>query len=339
MNRRNHSVDLFRFLFAIGIALGHVCGALHVGAFLKNYYVIVECFFVMSGYFLFASASAHEEERFIDFVARKVARLWPVLVSVSLLLFLLGRIGFTQLVVECFFMHGVGLTSGYRGINWFVFPLFWSLMLYWGICRAVTDGVKRCLLVSVMAFVAYVIVLQAGDGAFGRGFAYGFLPRTLMRGIAGVGLGYLLGVLSGAMGTRMDRMNRLVATGVETLFLALLFVNLFYAPWACDTQLVVVLAFSVVLLFMVGGRGYVFAFLNRPIFGILGRYAYSIYVASPLAFMLFDWMCGRCLSLSSAATCWRGCGMMFLILVFGVVFYHLVEVPGAALINGRRGNK
>ena len=332
MKLRNNSIDLMRFIFALSIAAVHVCGVLSCGDYLKNARVIVECFFVMSGFFLFRTLRHHPDEDFIAFVRKKVARLWPVLFVVIFVLFLSGRLSFTRFFLDSLFLQCVGFIGDYKGIHWFVSPLFWSLLFYFGLSRAIRDERKRYLLVAVIVYWAYVLVLRGGDGSFGRGFTHGFISRAFMRGIGGVGLGYLLGALCEVWRCS----SRFWATAAELFFSAVLFVNLFYVPLACSTHFVIVVSFAVLLILLDSGRVLLSKALDRRLFGVLGRYSYSIYMVQPLSLLVLDLVRSRTMFASQPVGLVVAEYVVF-ILLSGFALYHLVECPGAKLFESRKG--
>lgn len=332
MRPRNYSMDFMRFIFALGIASLHACGALSSGDYLKNAHVIVECFFIMSGFFLFRTLCQHPHDDFASFVRKKVARLWPVLLFVVFVLFLSGRLSFTRFFLDSLFLQCVGFIGEYKGIHWFVSPLFWSLLFYFGLARAIRDERKRYLLVAVIVYWAYVLVLRGGEGAFGRGFTHGLVSRAFMRGIAGVGLGYLLGALCGIWRCS----SRFWATVAELFFFAVLFVNLFYVPLACSTQFVVVVSFAALLVLLDSGCGLLSKALGWRFFGPLGRYSYSIYMVQPLSLLIFDVLRSRNLFVSQPVG-FIAVELVVFIVLSGFALYHLVERPGAKLLESREG--
>ena len=123
----------------------------------------------------------------------------------------------------------------------------------------------------------------------------------------------------------------------ELFFSAVLFVNLFYAPYACSTQLVIVVSFTVLLLLLNGGEGCLSKILNRRPFGALGRYGYSIYMVQPLVLLLMDLMGVSQMDLVLNHVRISALIAVFLVVLSGVGLYYLVERLGMSFFGTRKG--
>ena len=80
MKARNGFVELYRFLAAAGIALYHFEYVyMGSGNFLAHFYIFVEFFFVLSGFFMAQNShSASEEQTAWNYVWRQVKKLYPL---------------------------------------------------------------------------------------------------------------------------------------------------------------------------------------------------------------------------------------------------------------------
>ena len=81
---RNYSVDVLKLVFAIFIAMGHF------GAELLSSTLIVDCFFVLSGYFIVRSfdSGKYKEGGSFAYVLARVKRIYPYYIVAFIILFI-----------------------------------------------------------------------------------------------------------------------------------------------------------------------------------------------------------------------------------------------------------
>ena len=203
-----HNIDCLRFVFAIIIVYFHILHP-NIISFVdgvngqETYYLlqnmsnraghIVECFFIISGYFLFVSIENKSEVSFMMFAIKKIFRLAPVLIFSIVI----GCLFFSQNLltglINSFFLQCIGLSTEFKGINWYISALFWASLFYYAILKNF-ERKKVNVIIAVIVYFSYLVNITACNGGFGRETVYGFVNLALARALAGIGLGYLLGL-------------------------------------------------------------------------------------------------------------------------------------------------
>ena len=348
MSRKLHNVECLRFVFAAGLVYYHLMHANLVSAAPDPAAfaglaascdwacLMVECFCVLSGWFLAGSAERSSGEPFLSIALDRFFRLWPVFALQTAIWALFFGMPVEMAIQHLLLLHGTGLCTGWGGILWFVPTFFWSNLLLLALLRLAGRRVAPFLL-ALVAFLGYAVNLGATGGGLGRGPVWGFLSLGLLRISAGISLGVLLAMASRAFAEAFPRRRpatpaRRIAT---TLFLtifelvgyALLFAWFFVGHAPFRNPMIVLALFSALLLSTAARAGLVSRALDRPVFDRLGRYAYSVYVMQQVAFLIL------------AQTLWKATDafaahpMSFLALstvlsaAIGVLAFHLVERP------------
>lgn len=349
-----HSIEFLRTLFCLTVIFYHVTmGSIipytNGNAFYKwcssafaNSGFVVECFFVISGYFLMASFRRRPDASVLRFLASKARRLWPVFLVSTIITHFMTHGIWTESIVNSLFLQMTGLTFSFRGTNWYVSSMFWSLVFYFLLLKCVRDRYRRCFAVLLVSWAAYAINLQThAPCGFGREVVFGFLSLGLLRGIAGVGLGILLNEFVEAVRPyferRLDWRIVLLSTALELLAASLLTAHLFFRGWTCKSHFIVVVAFAILLPLLVLRGGLVSRLLDCKALGILGKYTYSMYVMQQAGF----WILQKTLWPDTAfVTGHVGPTLVISVAVpaaVGVVAYYLIERPGARLIDAIGG--
>lgn len=349
-----HSIEFLRTFFCLTVIFYHVTmGSIipytNGNAFYKwcssafaNSGFVVECFFIISGYFLMASMRKRPDEGALQFLASKFRRLWPVFLVSTIITQLMTYGIWTDTVINSLFLQMTGLTFSFRGTNWYVSAMFWSLVFYFLLFKCVGCRYRRCFAVLLISWAAYAINMQThAPVGFGREVALGFLSLGLLRGIAGVGLGILINEFVEEVRPRfvgrLDWRVVLLSTALELLAASLLIGHLFFRGWTCKSHFILVVAFAVLLPLLVLQAGLVSRLLNHRALGVLGKYTYSMYVMQQAGF----WILQKTLWLDTAFVADHA-GMTLAISVavpalVGVAAYYLIELPGARLLDAIGG--
>lgn len=201
-----YNVEFLRFVFSVIIVCFHILysnimpyvnGNMTYDAIkpmIGNAGLIVECFFIMSGYFLFMTYWKKPDLSFLEFAIKKVFRLGPVL-AFSILI---GCFFFKQKIIpstfNILFLQCIGISLEYKGINWYISPLFWALLFYFALLKNF-ESKKVNVFIAVVVYFSYLVNISSTNGGFGRETVWGVVNLGLARALAGVGFGYLLGTL------------------------------------------------------------------------------------------------------------------------------------------------
>lgn len=352
MKSRLHNVEFLRFAFAVGLVYYHLLRANLVNAAPDpSVYsrlvsgcgwacLLVECFCVLSGWFLPDSVRRSAHQPFITVFLGRFFRLWPVFAAAILLWAVFFKLPLESAVLHLLFLHGTGLSAGWKGILWFIPSFFWASVFLHAVLRCLSRP-KAVLVLAVIAFGGYAVNLGATHGGLGRETIWGFLSLALVRVAAGISLGALLSIASGAFrcafslpATRARLRGAVATLGfslLEVAGYALLLKWLFAGHAPFRNPLLVVALFSALLLSASGRAGWVSRCLDRPLFDHLGQYAYSIYAMQQFAFFLLARTLWTWTSLFAAHPMAFLVASVCLSVALGILAYHAVEHPATAL--------
>lgn len=352
MKSRLHNVEFLRFAFAAGLVYYHLLRANLVNAAPDPAVysrlvagcgwacLLVECFCVLSGWFLPDSVRRSADQPFVAVFLGRFFRLWPVFAAAILLWAFLFRLPAESAALHLLFLHGTGLSLEFKGILWFVPSFFWASVFLHAVLRCLPRP-KAALVLSVIAFGGYAVNLGATHGGLGRETVWGFLSLALARVAAGISLGALLSIASDSFraafpasaGTGRFRgvVSALGFTLLELAGYALLTKWLFAGHAPFRNPLLVVALFSALLLSAASRAGWVSRILDCPFFDRLGKYAYSVYVMQQVSFFLLARTLWRWTSAFAAHPMAFLVISVFLSVAMGILAFHAVEHPVSVL--------
>lgn len=220
--KRNHWLDFLKLTFIIIIAFWHTAWWIN----LRYGFLPVEFFFIVSGYFIYASSL--KKKSFGKFVTDKIKRLYPTYLII-LLLNAVYSLSFPQfysnssyeyfglsLAREALLLQSVGLDKLFIvfKINlmrttptaWYVSVYFYgAIMLYW----ILTHLPKKWATYIISAIVAgvYGFYIFVWDGTLEIWTYKSIFYMPLWRGLAGMSVGILLG-----MTMRNEHINNWIGT-------------------------------------------------------------------------------------------------------------------------------
>lgn len=201
--KQYHNIEFLRILFALIIVYFHILHSnilgyvgeneiyLNLASHCNNAWVIVECFFIISGYFLYQSYFCKQNTLIIQFILKKVFRLLPVLLFSLIICVVFFHHKLETALFNGLFLQCNGLSLEYKGINWYISPLFWVSIFYFALLKT-TEYKKANFNIALITYISYVILV---NNTFGRETIYGFLCLGVIRALAGIGLGYLVGLI------------------------------------------------------------------------------------------------------------------------------------------------
>jgi len=353
---RLYSVEFIRFVFAGIIVYYHILHSNIKGVaeglpIYERLYgscafagAIVECFFIISGYFLFKSFQRRPDISTMEFAYNKFARLWPLL-AVYLLI---GYNFFYFNGYECFynalFLQAAGVTTEVSGITWYVSPLFFTMIFLFALYKSFKDKNKFNLLLGVLVYFSYAVLVNNCGGSFSRINIYGFLSLAVLRAVAGLGLGYLIAVaemrFKGLEAVKNFKPNAfkkalifIIVSATEIITMYFMLRHFFDSQNSIKQEFFVVLLFSIFFICLLSKKGIFTLLFNNKLFGFAGKYSYSVYMMQQIAFCILQrtfWLNTayvenhfvRTLLISTALS-----------IAFGIVAYYVVEKPCYMLLS------
>lgn len=342
-----HNIEFLRFVFAIIIVYFHILHA-NIIKFIGNnhdYIVlakmsvnagwIVECFFIISGYFLYKSINADNDINIIKFIWKKISRLGPVLIFSCIIGVIFFNQNIYQAIFNSLFLQCIGLSLDYKGINWYISPLFWALILYYTILKKF-ENKKAYVFVGGICYLTYLVNINYCNGGFGRETVYGIINLGLARALAGIGLGLLIGKILDELKLYCFRINPklklLIMTFLEiSAFVFLIRYFLFGLKY--KNAFIVVIVFSFLFISFINRNGILSRVLNNCVFSLFGRYSYSIYVMQQISFWIMQKTLWKTQIIENTSICIL-VSLIFSI-ILGIITYHLIEITSYKYLSNR----
>ncbi|MDY6382788.1 MAG: acyltransferase [Cyanobacteriota bacterium] len=340
------NIEALRFIFAVIIVYFHIFHSNLISLYENSSQLhilsdkccsasyIVELFFIISGFFLYRTFDKHKNSTVFEFATGKFFRLWPVLafsILCSYILHIFGLINingynnfFNLLLCQC---NGISLQ--YEGINWYVSSCFWALLFYFTLLKNCKANIANWI-IALITYFSYVGIVNIG---FGRIVIYSFISLGILRGLAGIGLGYLVGLFIDNLNRVQlnlkihTKINYIAISIVEIYCLTFLIQNFVFHQINCNNPMIFIFVFVILFILMIYEKGLLSKILDNKISVFLGRYSYSIYVMQQTAFWIMQnsiWK-NRSLILNHLTMCII-ISLLFSILL-GVIVYHLIEKP------------
>lgn len=339
-----HNIEFLRFIFAIIIVYFHILHA-NIMKYIGNNYDykilaklsddagwIVECFFIISGYFLYKNIVNSNSIDITKFIWKKITRLWPVLIFSIIIGVVFFKQNIYPAIFNSLFLQCIGFSLDYKGINWYISPLFWALILYYAIFKNF-DNKKAYVFVGGICYFGYLININYCHGGFGRGVIYNILDLSFLRALAGIGLGILIGKLLTEFTFTMNEKIKYILFSIIEISSIIFLIRYFLFGLKYKNAFIVIIVFSLMFISFVRQYGILSQVLNLSIFSQLGKYAYSIYVMQQISF----WIMQKTLWKTQIVENTSLCILVSLIfsIILGVITYHLIEKPFSKYLINR----
>lgn len=341
-----YHVDLMRFLFSVIIVIYHILHASIMPYVTDAKYTelaesldfstnIVVCFFIISGFFLYRSYSTNPEQGIFDYIVSRIVRLWPVLFFAILCeALLVGSYNWDRMLINSMFLQCSGISLEYKGILWYVSSFFFASVFLYAILRCFQRR-KAVFLIALLTYFGCAFLVNYFDGRIGgRETVLYVLNIGVLRGVAFIGVGILLAVIYDKL-QDMFRITPLSKWSRRILFVEKIVIEIisliflykyFILSRSTKNHIVLVLVFALFLLCLVSERDPLGLLLNRKLFGLTGKYAYSIYVMQGTSFLILEKTLWQ--NASFVSNIWMAIGVSAAVsVVIGIGTYYIVERP------------
>lgn len=348
-------MEFLRILFAILIVHFHMFHA-NIQSFVNwadwharfsaTWYsmMFVDAFCIISGFFLYNTIRNHSNISFLRFGLRKFARLWPVFAFSTLCLSIFGFMGYYfqqngfQTFLNLMFMqcNGLSFNNYCNGITWFVSPFFFGLLFYFGLLKSVNKNIST-FIVALLVYFGYVMFVNSSLGAdsmWGATTIAHLINMGMVRICAGIGAGYLVAVIYHRIkdnniftNPAYKTWNFIVFSVVEILLAWVIIYRTVFLQMTFQNLFVFIPMFVMLIFAFAMQRGIVSKITNHPIFGFMGRYAYSIYIMQQVAFILLGmtlWKHSEFINANENLTVLLSLAGATLL---GMTVYHIIELP------------
>lgn len=310
----------------------------------QNAYILVEFFFILAGFFLHFDIQKYKD---ISFYAQKrFLRLWFVpafaillsIISAPFIKYII--VNYVNSLLSVLFLNNIGLTNSVSNSvhTWYVCVLFWISLFYFCLFK-LFDRKKVIFFTVIIIYISYVTIFQKLKGNFGsfETVVYGFLTVGMIRGIAGLGLGLIMGMIyekyifNFAGNNRKTSMFYSVIFSIAEILILFILGNLLvFKVWKINNDFIFVPLFSILIWLFLIKKGIVSKLLENKVSDFLGKFSYSIFVMQGYLIVLFY-------TVFEANFKQLIIEQRFLTLVIGYIFavcggiivYYLIEKPSS----------
>lgn len=295
-SERFEALDAWRGLAALAVALYRLeaDGHFYVLDFVRNSWLFVDFFFVLSGFVIaFAYLDRIEDTRStLKFTLRRFGRLWPLHIAMLLAFvgleathLMKGEPAFEgakapwTILPEIALAHGLGVTglTDWNSPSWSISTEFWTYLVF----AALVLGFRRQMALAATAVVVLSLAVLVGVSTTGMDvtFDYGFL-RCLA--------GFFTGVLTLIVWRAVK--DRIVLPAPTLMEIAMLMAIIVFVSAAGETWLSFAAPFvfaPAVLVFAFQRGALSQALLTRPM-QALGEWSYAIYMTAYFIALFFN---------------------------------------------------
>lgn len=278
---RNYSIDVLKFIFAIFIALGHF------GIELLSSTLIVDCFFVLSGYFVVKSfdSGKYRDGGSFSYAVARVKRIYLYYITAFVILFGVKyfvqwnganalKDGIKHCLPEVFLIQNIGISDG--GINyplWQMCTLIIASYLLFGMLERNRNFVVRVVCpVFAIAIFTYLSNVYGSHTVSLWGVQYGFFYVPLLRAIGGLSLGIAVYELVNHIVKKSEKWKR----GHLLITILSIIMVLFY-KWNHDGYQALI-AFVGIMICCLSSKGIISWLFNRSCFRMAEKLSLSVYL-------------------------------------------------------------
>ena len=353
--KKLYNIELFRFIFSILIAYGHmmlfyllpvsknVFNWCNMGQTWNATLTIVDSFFILTGFFMFNTVT-YKNITTMQFMKRKIIRLWPVYFFSFIAFFVLSKFKVCSFnlyddILNLLFLQCSGhkLSLGDSGYSWYISSLFWVSLFYFYLLRNFQKKNAR-LIIGIMTFFSYILLIHKFDGGVGAHISPPLLELFvpgILRALGGIGLGYFIGeIFDNLKNIKSEDLNiyKRISIFITELIITLFLLYNYLIKKVYNNSLLYILAFGVLLLLLALQIGKYSQMLNWKVFEYIGRYSYSIYIMHQPVFLTlkkYIWTKDFVIN-NPIKSVLIG---IFTCLIVGILTYHLIEQPGRKLLK------
>ncbi len=301
----------------------------------------VELFFILSGFFFVYTLNTNFSV--IDFVKKKLIRLYPVFIFVFILMMTASLFGafifdLDTNISSLFLLYGTGLVSKSGTIVqwWYVSAMFWNLLLFF-VLRKFIDKKYVDVFAIIALLISYTLaILESKQGHFSATHnkaVFYFYNIGMFRALAGISLGYLIGEwyvnnLEKLKTFVFSNFHKGLFTFLETSVLSFLFYFTLISSKICENDIIFVFAYFLIIVLFLLKQGYISSFLENDIFPKISRYTYSLFMSHTFViYTLKGLVWTKYPLLIAAHPIFNIFITIFLIALLGIFTYHVVEEP------------
>lgn len=281
-NKRNYAIDFLRLVFIIIVCIHHFQPSNSI-MIIKSGFIVVEFFFILSGFLLYYNYDKYKELSLSKFIIRRLKTLFVDYLIAMVICFVLSVLTYKdQSVVdfifksipEFFLLQNVGFFYG--GINyplWYISVMLVSeILIFIMLQENERKTIKLVLPICILLFYTLIYSNNNSLENFNRDGAF-YLP--LLRGFAGISVGVLACKFHSSQVFDAIKKHKVICRICELLlYSATFYLIIFKTNYEFDA----VLLFSLIILNAMNENSYTYKLFNRNLFKKLGQMSYIIYL-------------------------------------------------------------
>lgn len=279
LTRKNNSIEFLRFLFMSILVAWH--GGFN---FFTHGYLVVEFFFILSGYFIYTSL-VKKNKGTLQYTLDKIKRTY--LEYIIACVFMFGLVALHALIhhehfftldnlfkfiAECLLLQNIGIFSG--GFNT---PLWYFSVLIWGGggLYALLKYNKRLtvniiLPLYILLFYTYIFSRRDSIECWDKDIFY--IP--MLRGLADMSVGIVSAELSLKVLPKIKKSRLLF--DIISIISFILFLTVFYTSKTYDKYTIILI--PILILNSISEKGILHRLLNKNFSSKLGGLTYEMYI-------------------------------------------------------------
>ena len=220
-----------------------------------------------------------------------------------------------------------------NGAAWYINSLVWGYVFYYCLIKAAPQNTKY--IVGIIIFFSYSILLNKME-LYNQPQVWlgGFISIPMVRSIAGLGLGYLIGAWFS--NHTVPPQKNILATWLYTMLEGVALVYIFrfsitkYLPFNFVNMLVL---FILLFFLFLTKKGFLSRVLDSPVIFQLGKYCFSIYMMQEV---MFHFLAHTFWKSKTFIACFPRTTLLlslFAVCCFGIFMFHCIEKPSAIVLS------
>ncbi|HAW3413237.1 TPA: acyltransferase [Escherichia coli] len=353
MNGEIKSLTGIRGVAAVYVILYHIMHYSTKIQFIKNGYIAVDLFFVLSGFIMTYTYKKQfiqsvSPANFLIFMNHRFSRIWPVYAfwMFYFMIFLTEKVNFSPipLISNLLLIQNWGLASPYVGPSWSVSVELATYLAFPFLCMSIFNRGKWFTLLAVTMSLFILVILAYSKELSIDWLQHGYSGRMDIIAYNNVGpvlrclAGFTLGVVSWKLFDYMQKSFNTAQANITTLVIS---VAIIISLSEVGFDVLTIVLFSL-LIPSIGAKGSIISKLLscKPIY-FLGVISYSMYISHIIILALYKGYVNEFVSFAIKNAQYRSDASTFLsllmIIAVATLSYYAVEKPTRKLL--RTSNK
>ena len=274
---KKNQLEFYRVIFTLGICIYHARGFLGL-SFMQNGYLLVEFFFILSGYFLFTSFKREDHHSSLKYIKKRLLRLYPeYLVAALLAIVAMGIVNhdfnLSKAFNELLLVQNTGLfhLGGYNYPCWYISTMLLAGVIIYGLMSFNEQAFLK-IGTPIIVFCGYCFILSQGNGLENWSYV-GPIAIAALRAFCGMTVGVGIGALE--RNKYSPKIKAVPASIIEIFCIALISLGLFTDY---SSEMLTIVAFGGLVYISASGNGIISRIVNRKWISTVGDYSYSVYL-------------------------------------------------------------